>query len=375
LSSPKSALTAVEQARKLLFGVTKKQGAQESGPVDRAAERVHEMLNNIEIALSDCVTFIEDDEGGLVRALETERSSCPVSLDQIDSLIGDWGALSRKHGVSSYELPSCHSHLKQERDGSASLREHLQSAISEEKEKLKLFSLASKQLTMERMKVGHQLEKDVTDRLPSLSMENCAFRIVLEQSKTFTDLSVVSGATYVDDAFFLLENSGEEGGRVHEVASSGEKARLLLAIESSLPGSIGALSRVNSGEASLEFASVLPVVVVYDEIDAHVGGSAANTLASLLAIQSQRSQILAITHSPPVGAVADMHMVVKKRYGSKNEISGANPLIMIDVRAIEGNERRLELARMASGDMAAREAEEFAAALIREGALRREANG
>lgn len=188
----------------------------------------------------------------------------------------------------------------------------------------------------------------------------------------------------VDIADFLLlhekttnRDSKSRGGSLDQVGSSGEKSRILLAIETALPGSIGSTcnSFLNSAESitSQSDFRTPPISIVYDEIDAHVGGRAAVTMAKLLAEQSRfrrrrrsrddeslsntGSQIIAITHSASLAAIADRHIVVERgNNGSKG----------IRTYTLDETNRRQEIARMASGDLASGEAKTFADALIRD---------
>ena len=175
----------------------------------------------------------------------------------------------------------------------------------------------------------------------------------------------------------------QQGGNIEQVGSSGEKSRVLLAIEMSLPGSIGSTCNTyfNNVENrhSHDLLKIPPVSIVYDEIDAHVGGRAAVTMAKLLADQTRRrsktfsdgssecgSQIIAITHSASVAAIADRHIVVERAIQSASTSSPVRTFI------VDGSSRRREIARMTSGDLAPGEAETFADALIRDGLLHRE---
>ena len=121
-----------------------------------------------------------------------------------------------------------------------------------------------------------------------------------------------------------------------------------------------------------------PISIIYDEIDAHVGGRAAVTMAKLLADQSRKnrsrdygiptdigSQIIAITHSASLAAIADRHIVVERCYRSGSQSSPVRTYVA------DGSSRRKEIARMASGDLASDEAETFADALIRDALLQR----
>jgi DNA repair protein RecN (Recombination protein N) len=105
--------------------------------------------------------------------------------------------------------------------------------------------------------------------------------------------------------------------------------------------------------------------VIQDEIDAHVGGRAAVALAQMLSEQSRSCQVISITHSPSVAAIADMHIVIQKQL---QEQDGKDARQVISASVVEGQSRRQELARMASGDLATEEAYIFADALIRDGA-------
>jgi DNA repair protein RecN (Recombination protein N) len=114
-----------------------------------------------------------------------------------------------------------------------------------------------------------------------------------------------------------------------------------------------------------------PVAVFYDEIDAHVGGRAAVALACMLAHQANTNQVIAITHSPSVAAIADLHLVVQQAKGDVEANVDSLPGVPVVVQPADDILRREELARMASGDLASEEAQAFASALIREGSIRR----
>jgi DNA repair protein RecN (Recombination protein N) len=207
---------------------------------------------------------------------------------------------------------------------------------------------------------------------------------LIAKARKCTDASAYSSSALSPglDAveFFLLHskdgsggNDGRRGGQVNEVASSGEKARILLAVECALPGAVGAtcfktgtlLNDDNFLNSDLLFP---PIAVLYDEIDAHVGGRAAVSMAQMLAAQSHSSQILTITHSPSIAAVADAHVVMHK---STEQSDRGRSFVRATI--IDDAGRRKELARMASGDLCAEEAEKFAEALIRDGLESRKA--
>ena len=382
LSSSQSAATAIERTRALLFDAGRRSsGDIFIGKVEQTVERSHDLLNQVEVALMACASYLEDENQGLIGTLELERSGCELSVEQLDVVLLDWNTLARKHGISPFSLPSCHASLRLELSGGVEAKARLPKAITDEETALVVFQNTCKALSLERNEIAQRLANSVNSKLPSLGMDKSEFRAHVDsKTKDCTSSSVYysSGASGVDSVDFILIHAGKQTGEdsrrglVHQVASSGEKARLLLALECALPGSVGAACRSNSDLEDLfeQGSSLPPVAVIYDEIDAHVGGNAAVALADMLADQSQFSQVIAITHSPSVAAIADAHVVVSKLSNTLD--TDQSNVVKVKVAVADDEGKRQELARMASGDLASEEARVFADALIRDGTRRRQ---
>ncbi|KAL7449585.1 hypothetical protein ACHAWC_002236 [Mediolabrus comicus] len=216
--------------------------------------------------------------------------------------------------------------------------------------------------------------------IPTNDSLECTIQVQLSQrAGGFDDPYCGSETLGVDVADLLLYHSkvnggnddSKRGGNIEQVGSSGEKSRILLAIETCLPGAIGATCNASSDDIQIRKN---PIAIVYDEIDAHVGGRAAVTIAKLLADQSSGkegspqagNQIIAITHSASVAAIADRHIVIERSFNNGSSSSAVRATV------VDGANRRKEIARMASGDLAVDEAETFADALIRDALLHRE---
>ena len=400
LSSPNSAVSALERTRNYLFDATI--GESEQSALSSAAEKAHDLLNNVEEALKACTASLEAEKIGLVTLLENTRRSLHVTTEDIDIIMGDWNTLARKHGMSPISLPACHRELRSELDGNVEARLLLPEAVTAELKALERFEAACSMLSNARQKVTKQLSLAVDTRLPSLGMEGSTFSAALSMTRNCTDASAYAanamlGIDSVD--FLLLHGASDEeldkkvttatgefartidnGGKVDVVASSGEKARILLAIECELPGSIGAANRAlswNQTEMDLVVDQIgpAPVAVIYDEIDAHVGGRAAVAMATMLSEQAYergssttKGQVVSITHSPSLAAIADRHILIQRR-SMRHGLEGK---VKVEASMIDGVERRKELARMASGDLATDEAETFADALLRDGNERRQ---
>ncbi len=143
-----------------------------------------------------------------------------------------------------------------------------------------------------------------------------------------------------DVAFLLAANPGAPLLPLSRVASGGELARAMLAL------------RLVLSEA--------PDTLVFDEVDAGIGGAAAVAVGSSLAELGDRHQVLVVTHLAQVAALADTHVVVSKRVIE----SGAGAVTIASASSVDGEARVDEVARMLSGDATATAARRHAAELL-----------
>jgi DNA repair ATPase RecN len=303
LASPNSAVLAIERTRDFLLDATAGDDGTSASSnagnnkVLAAAEQSHHLLNQVEQALSACSKFLDDDNKGLLAALKAERRACSLSVDDVNEMINEWNTLSRKHGISPVLLPSCHAALRQELSGNVEARVLLPRAKAAEKAALTELEEASQVLSRARQDIAKRLSKSITRRLPLLGMESSSFEARIDSDYQECGFSGGLGVDGVD--FMLFHNNNNEvngkvggtgsgdkgagqqssssrGGRVDLVASSGEKARILLAIECEIPGSVRALcgstafgfanSEDDDDEIGAEVEStfsVPPVAVVY----------------------------------------------------------------------------------------------------------------
>jgi DNA repair protein RecN (Recombination protein N) len=140
-------------------------------------------------------------------------------------------------------------------------------------------------------------------------------------------------------AFSFAPNAGEPPRPLARIASGGEASRLSLAIEVVLAG-----------------ADDTPVLV-FDEVDAGVGGRNAGALGERLKALAAYHQVLCVTHLPQIAAHADTHVRVGKR------VEGGRTFT--ELRVLSTSERASELAAMLAGEGAGHEAQAAAAALLR----------
>jgi DNA repair protein RecN (Recombination protein N) len=144
--------------------------------------------------------------------------------------------------------------------------------------------------------------------------------------------------------FEVTTNPGQPAGPINKIASGGELARLLLALKVALSTS----NKVST--------------IIFDEVDAGVGGATAASVADRLSRLSQGIQVLVVTHSPQVAARGTRHLHVKK--SSSKTKSGINTVT--DVTELSDGERREEIARMLAGSKITDEARAAADKLLAE---------
>ena len=197
------------------------------------------------------------------------------------------------------------------------------------------YRAGARALSAARAESAHALEIAVTAELPPLKLERAEFRVELTSDE---GLAAPSG---FDRAEFLVRtNPGSRPGPLMKVASGGELARFLLAIKVCL---------AERGTAP---------TLVFDEIDAGVGGAVADAMGQRLARLAARAQVLAVTHAPQVAARAQSHYRI-----AKSEV-GRGERVVTSVARLAAGERREEIARMLAGAQVTREARAAAASLI-----------
>ncbi|MDR7340719.1 DNA repair protein RecN (Recombination protein N) [Glycomyces lechevalierae] len=188
------------------------------------------------------------------------------------------------------------------------------------------------QLRASRRAAADRFSASVSAELKGLAMPHAEVTAAVEPrpaGRGSVDLAVettVSGATEdgADEVELLLRpHPGSLPAALHKGASGGELSRVMLAIE-------------------VVFAEIGgPPVLVFDEVDAGVGGGAAIEIGRCLAKLARRHQVLVVTHLPQVAAFADRHLVVSKDTSGAVTVSG--------VRVVDDAERARELARMLAG--------------------------
>lgn len=257
-------------------------------------------------------------------ALELRRyvdliDSDPSRLEAIESRLAELETVKRKHGGSIESALGEKERLEVQLGATEDLDGALKAAQASEAARRGELEAAAAKLSKARDAGGARLQKAVAAELQGLRLEGARFEIVLRPSPEI-------GPTGAEAAEMMFSaNPGEPLGALARVASGGELARVMLAIKTAAAD-----------------ADSLPTMV-FDEVDAGIGGEAAVQVGLRLKALGARHQVLVVTHLAQIASFADHHLVVEKAPGR----DGRN---VVSVRELTtAPERAAELARMMSG--------------------------
>ena len=301
--------------------------------LERTAEKAEGRLDAAISAFDRAVGDVSEGMALLGR-LSTEIDLDPAVLEDLEERLFALRAAARKHNTTVDQLPNVHQDLVVQlaalESGGANL-EHLRKAEDDAK---KAYGAASQTLRKARKKAALQLDKSVTEELTPLHLEKATFLTRLDE------LGEGAWAEHGQDAitFEVATNPGMPAGPINRIASGGEIARFMLALKVVL--------------AEAESVSTL----IFDEVDAGVGGKVAAAVGERLARLSETSQVLVVTHSPQVAARGAHHWQVSKSDHPAGVLTTVDTLNDID--------RKEEIARMLSGKSVTDEARAAADSLL-----------
>ncbi len=260
-------------------------------------------------------------------------------LEEVEERLASLARLQRKHGGS---IASVLAHAQRCRDRGDEL-EHADTALAGIEVEIadargRVDELAAA-LSGARRKVAPRLARAVSARLAELAMADARFEIEVGARP---DGCGPRGADAIE--MRIAANPGGAPGPLREVASGGELSRVMLALTSVAEGA----PRTDAGPAPL---------LVFDEIDAGIGGHTARAVGEHLRALSRGRQILCITHLPQVAALADRHFTIVK--------DGSVVPATTTVTALDGDGVVSELVRMLGGGAADRAATDHARELLR----------
>jgi DNA repair protein RecN (Recombination protein N) len=262
----------------------------------------------------------------------------PARLDIVESRLEALDKLKRKYGKTIEEVLAFHTDVKKRVDEVENASAHRAQLEKERAEAAARYEKIANELSAKRSSAAATLSKQVESELKSLMMSGTQFQITVTRGQW--------SSTGVDEIAFLVSpNKGEELKPLEKIASGGELSRIALALKTAA-GDSGKHRGIST--------------LVFDEVDAGVGGAAAAAVGKRLKLLSKTNQVICVTHLAQIAGFADHHFSVAKKE-KKGRVS-------TEVDELTQTDRAREIGRMLSGENITPEALKQAEQLMRAGA-------
>ena len=279
---------------------------------------VEETLRTVESARP-----LLEDAAIALRGHREKYNVDPDSLETLEDRLEQIRKLEKKYGEGIEGILEYRDKAEAELKTLVSSDERLSSLSADLRIKEEALTQAAELLSDKRKKTARKIEALIISNLKDLAFGNPAFSIDLRREKG-PDANYSINAHGMDRVEFLFSaNPGEPLKPLARIISGGELSRVMLALKS-------ILAEVDS----------LPVLI-FDEVDAGIGGRTAGSVGEKLRAIAGKHQLLCITHLPQIASLGDFHLKIEKKEKDKR--------VIVDVREIAGRERLDEIARMLSG--------------------------
>jgi DNA repair protein RecN (Recombination protein N) len=291
----------------------------------REGEKIDPSLSPFLQALETAVLQAEDTASSL-RSYRDKIHFDPQRQEEVESRLDEIRKLKRKYGESLGGVLAYQKKIDEERKS----LENIEEKIAETRIRVEHFYRqalqSARELSQQRKKAARSLAAKVEEELAHLGMGKTRFQIRLEAGGRLPEepTSPPLGENGIDRVeFFLSPNPGEELKPLAKIASGGELSRIMLA-----------LKRIFTRDSEVR-------TLIFDEVDAGIGGAVAEVVGRKLRDISRRHQVFCITHLAQIASYADVHYkVAKKEQGERT---------VVEVERLKEEGRIKEIARMLGG--------------------------
>ena len=290
----------------------------------------HPLLGEALASLDRAVIEASEAEERIARAADALAFD-PARLEQAEARLFEIRALARKHRVEPDALAALGAQMREQLAAIQAGGEQIAELERQLMAARESYAAAAEGLSRQRREAAVRLDEAVAAELAPLKLDAARFRTSLSASEPGP-----GGTDRVE--FEVSTNPGAPFGPLTRIASGGEMSRFILALKVAL---------AEAGTAA---------TMIFDEIDRGVGGAVASAIGDRLARLAEKSQVLVVTHSPQVAARASHHYRIEKSHGDDGTRT--------DVRKLNAEERREEIARMLSGASVTEEARAQASRLL-----------
>ena len=273
--------------------------------------------------LQEASILLQDAADALVR-FKDRRAEAPENPEEIEERLSVIEKLKRKHGGTVEAVLAQGEGLRRERAALESGRERLQELDAAVQDKFREYAGLAARLGAERARTAARLGRTIEKEIALLGMAKARFKVQLTEVRpSLGDPATVRDQGAQDVEFLLSPNPGEELRPLRRIASGGELSRMMLALK--------AAGKDKESQKTL----------IFDEIDAGIGGKTAEFIAQKLRHLAARHQVICITHLPQIASTAAHHFHVDKRVEKDRTFTWAKEL--------DREERIEEIARLVAG--------------------------
>lgn len=324
-SSIKSAMDGVEDQQGIIsLAKNARKPMSDLLKIDKTAEEAAPLIESLLAGSSEISVIIGNYLSGLT--FDPER------LEQIESRLNDLGKITRRFGAKLEDVFAGMEKLKTEMETLANAESRIGQITQEIETTRAKLGITGTKVRLGRQESSKKLASAIISELADLALEKATFSVNLipfEPSENLfcrvdgADVGISESGTDAVE-FVISTNPGEPAKSIQKVASGGELSRIMLALKV-------ILSEVDQTPT-----------LIFDEVDAGVGGRIGEMIGRKLATLARKRQIICITHLPQIAAFADRHLeIVKRIYGDQTNI---------ECLELAQRGRIDELARMNSGD-------------------------
>lgn len=295
--------------------------------VKKYDDEINKKINELEPVL-----YVLEEMGTDLRYYLEGLEFSPSRLEEVERRLQTLKDLCKKYGPSPEDVLEYRKKIKEELDyweRSTERAGELESLVGTKQQE---YQKRAEALSQQRRKLAGILEERVMTELMELAMPNTRFAVQFKACE--------AGPRGVEQVEFLISpNPGEPLLPVTKIASGGELSRIMLAIKTILAG----LDGIDT--------------MIFDEIDSGIGGKAAQKVAEKLEKISEKQQVICVTHSPLIAALADHHLLLEKdvRDGRTKTV----------IKYLSSEERVEELARMLGGELQTSELKQHALKILK----------
>lgn len=284
---------------------------QEAQQFDESLTGLIELLEGAAIQLSEA--------GDELRLYLDKMDRDPQRLQIVENRLSDLHDMARKHNIPSQQLAGYLEELQKQLQQMANSQQLMGELAEKQAECLAGYQQAASNLHRRRIKAALKISTEITHTLETLGMPGGQFLITIEKQNEHQPGP--HGNDHIE--FLVSANPGQPPQPLRKVASGGELSRISLAIQV-----------ISNNDM------VIPTLV-FDEVDAGIGGGIAEIVGKLLHSLTDKHQVFCVTHLPQVASLGDQHLQVQKSSNKK--------VTLTEVAELDDEQRIEEIARMLGG--------------------------